>query len=203
MLSIDRLRGALTAALDLMASGRADVEYRLVGTGAALLHGVSLPAADIDLLVRERWQVDAIAAALGRDRCLSAPAWLAESRQYYANYEVRGVEVGISTVEVESEKDTIETFGPGPWVHYVLLPCGPYRVPTVVLELRLITELWRGRADRVQPIVRHLRANGCDMALLRRGMAARLPPRVQRDVLGQLGAIDDQSPRPGMARDDA
>lgn len=187
-LSPSRLRDALAASLDLMMPACADVEYRLVGTGAALLHGVELPAADIDLLVRQRRDVDAIAAALGSDRRLSAPAWLGRARQYYANYEVCGVEVGVSTVEVESEDDTIETFGPGPWLHFALLPCGPWQVPTVALELRLVTELWRGRRDRVEPIVRHLKAHGCDVALLRRALSARLAPDVQRDVLQRLGA---------------
>ena len=90
------------------------IDYRLVGTGAALLHGVSLPAADIDILVRERQNVDAFGTALAAFRCLEAPAWLAQTQQYYGNYEVNGVEVGISTVEVASEADTIETFGRGP-----------------------------------------------------------------------------------------
>ena len=53
-----RLREALSIVLDCITATSASFEYRLVGTGAALLHGVDLPAADIDLLVRVRQIVD-------------------------------------------------------------------------------------------------------------------------------------------------
>jgi hypothetical protein len=183
-----RLRKVLIVVLDHIAAALAPVDYRLVGTGAALLHGVELPAADIDLLVKERADVDAIGAALSPYRCLTVPAWLPCTRQYYANYEVRGVEVGISTVEIESDSDTIETFGRGPWERYVQLPCGSHTVPTVALELRLITELFRSRPDRYQPIIRYLQEAGCDSALIARGMAAAgLPEDLQERVLEQLG----------------
>jgi hypothetical protein len=48
----------------------AQIEYRLVGTGAALLHGVQLPAGDIDILVKEREDVDAFGSALSSFKCL-------------------------------------------------------------------------------------------------------------------------------------
>jgi len=144
-----------------------------------LLHGVELPAADVDILVKEREGVEAIDTALLPFRCLSASAWLPETRQYYGNYEVGGVEVWISTVEIQSEADTIETFGRGPWEHFTLLPCGPHTVPTAALELRLITELFRDRPDRYRPIIRHLQASGCDIDLIRRGMGAVGLPRFQ------------------------
>jgi hypothetical protein len=163
------------------------IEYRLVGTGAALLHGVELPAADVDILVRERDGVEAIGAALSPFKCLSAPGWLPGSAQYYANYDVHGVEVQISTVEIETEADIHETFGRGPWEHFTSIPCGPHTVPTVALELRLVTELSRQRPDRYQPIIRHIRAKGCDIALIHRGMgAAGLPQDVRENVLKQL-----------------
>jgi hypothetical protein len=41
----------------------AAIDYHLVGTSAALLHGVVLPAADIDILVRKRSNVDAFGLA--------------------------------------------------------------------------------------------------------------------------------------------
>ena len=84
---LDRARflEALNAFLDQVMPACARIEYRLVGTGAALLHGVPLPAADIDILVRERSSLDAFGAALSSSRCLEAPAWLAGSRQYYGN----------------------------------------------------------------------------------------------------------------------
>ena len=182
-----RLRETLITMLDHAMPAYAHVEYRLVGTGAALLHGVELPAADVDILVRQRQDVDAFGAALSPFRCLSTPAWLPETRQYYGNYDVNGVEVGISTVEIESEADTIETFGRGPWEHFIPIPCGPHTVPTVVLELRLITELFRDRPDRYQPIMRHMQVNGCDIDFIHRGMgAAGLPQAVQENVLRQL-----------------
>jgi hypothetical protein len=188
-----RLRETLIIVLDHALPARANVEYRLVGTGAALLRGVPLPARDIDILVKGRDDVDAFSSALSQFRCLDPPTWLPEARQFYANYEVNRVEVGISTVEADTNSDAIETLGRGPWEHFALIPCGRYFVPTVSLELRLITELFRGRPDRYNPIIRHMRANGYDITLIRRGMdAAGLPPALCADVLNELKGIDAQ-----------
>ncbi len=182
-----RLQQTLITMLDSIMPACAQVEYCLVGTSAALLHGVELPAADVDILVKERTDVDTISRALSPFRCLSVPAWLPDSRQYYASWEINGVEVEFSTVEVESDSDTIETFGRGPWVHSVLLPCGPYAVPTAALELRLITELARNRPERYQPIIRYMQQNGCDIDLLQRGMdAAGLPDDRQVVLRNQI-----------------
>ena len=75
----------------------------------------------------------------------------------------------------------------GPWEHFALLPCGPYTVPTVVLELRLITELFRNRPERSEPLIRFMQQNGCDVEFIRRGMVAGgLPQVVQDDVLKRL-----------------
>jgi hypothetical protein len=191
LLDRSRLQATLITVLDHVMPVYPDIDYRLVGTGAALLHGVDLPAGDVDILVRERSAVDAFDAALAPYACLEPPAWLSHSHQYYANYAVNGVEVGISTVEIETGSDIIETYGPGPWErHYVLLPCGPYTVPTVALELRLITELYRDRPERYRPLIQYIRARGCDLDLVRRGLAApRLPQAVQERVLGQLQGI--------------
>jgi hypothetical protein len=165
----------------------ARIAYRLVGTGAALLHGVRLPAGDIDILVKQREDVDALGSALSSFKCLDPPAWLPEARQYYANYEVNGIEVGISTVEVETASDALETLGRGPWEHFSLIPCGPYAVPTVALELRLITELGRERPDRYVPLIQHLQMHGCDIELVGRGLeVVRLPQAQVEDVLNQL-----------------
>jgi hypothetical protein len=154
-----------------------------------MLHGVDLPVGDLDILLLERTGVDAFAAALAPFDCLEPAAWLPEARQYYANYAVNGVEVGLSTVEVKTESDAIETYGPGPWQkHYSLLHCGPYQVPTVDLELRLITELYRDRPDRYTPLIGHLREHGCDLDLVRRGLSgARLPQEKVERVLRELG----------------
>jgi hypothetical protein len=200
ILDLRQLREVLTAFLDHTMPACAEIEYRLVGTGAALLHGVAMPAADIDILVRERRSVDAFGSALASFRCLEPPAWLPETQQYYGNYEISGVEVGISTVEVPSEADTIETFGRGPWERFTLLACGPYRVPTVALELRLITELYRDRPDRYEPIIGHLQLTGCDIDFIRRGLhALGLAPEVQEDVLGRLRARAPELPAAGNA----
>jgi hypothetical protein len=188
LLDRSRLRGTLITVLEHTLPVYPDIQYRLVGTGAALLHGVQLPAGDVDITVKERADVDAFGAALSSFECLEPPTWLPEARQYYANYRVHGVEVGVSTVEVETDSDAIETYGPGLWEHhYVLLPCGPYSVPTVKLELRLITELYRDRPERYNPLIQHLKVHGCDLDLVRRGLAGGwLPQAVQEDVLSQL-----------------
>jgi hypothetical protein len=186
----ERFREALTTFLGHVMPECERVEYRLVGTGAALLHGVSLPVADIDILARERRGVDAFASALSPFRCLEAPAWLACSRQYYASYYVDGVEVGLSTVEIDSEADTRETFGRGPWERFSIVPCGRYSVPAVALELRLVTELIRNRQDRSDPLIRHMQQHGCDLEFLRRGLeAAAIPAAVRGEVLCSLGEL--------------
>jgi hypothetical protein len=190
-LMLDRalLVETLTLVLDRVLPACADTPYRLVGTGAAMLHGVDLPVGDLDITLGERSDVDAFGSALSSFDCLEAPAWLPETRQYYANYLVNGVEVGLSTVEIETDSDTIETYGPGLWKkHYSLLPCGPYMVPTVNLELRLITELYRDRPNRYTPLIVYLQEQGCDLDLVRRGLGGgRLPPERVERVLRELG----------------
>ena len=136
--------------------------YRLVGTAAALLQGVALPVRDIDILCRERDAVDQFAGAMAGFPALQEPVWLAGDRQYYCNYDVAGVEVGASTVEVDVSHDTVETLGAGPWRHFREVPVGEHRVPAVRLELRLATETLRRRRDRSEPLISFLRAHGCD-----------------------------------------
>jgi hypothetical protein len=187
MLSPQQFRDTLVTVLDHSMPACAQIEYRLVGTGAALLQGVLLPTGDIDILVKERQSVDAFGSALASFKCRFSPAWMPEARQYYADCEVNGVGVGISTVEVETESDGLECVGRGPWEHYVLVSCGPYTIPAVALELRLVSELLRDRLDRYTPLIQHMRVNGCDIELVRRGMEARgLPQALQEKVLGQL-----------------
>jgi hypothetical protein len=183
----------LTLVLDHVLPACAEIPYRLVGTGAAMLHGVELPVGDLDIILVERSHVDAFGAALSLFTCLQPAAWLPHTRQYYANYKVLaagkdGVEVGLSTVEVETDSDTFETYGPGLWEkHYSLLPCGSYQVPTVDLELRLITEVYRDRPDRIVPLLAYLREHGCDLDLVRRGLSrGRLPQERVESVLRQL-----------------
>jgi hypothetical protein len=88
---------------------------------------------------------------------------------------------------VVSDADTIETFGRGPWEHFSLIPCGGYRVPTVALELRLVTELYRERPDRYQPLLAFMQAHGCDLDLVQRGLAMiGLPQSRQDEILNRL-----------------
>ena len=159
--------------------------YRLVGTAAALLQGVELPARDIDILCRERAAVDQFAAALAHCPALQEPVWLAGDHQYFCNYEVEGVEVGASTVEIDTGHDTTETFGTGPWRHFVEVPLGAHRVPAVRLELRLATELLR--RHRAEPLIAFLGAHGGDTPLAARALEnAGVARRTRTRVLARL-----------------
>jgi hypothetical protein len=162
----------LTKVLGLTTPLCKDVTYRLVGTAAALLHGVQLPCGDVDFLFKERRGVDAFASALGGFPCITPVIYLEQARQYFTEIDVQGVEVELSTVEWEMDSDGVECIGPGPWTHYDWLACGEYTVPAVGLELRLVTELVRDRPDRFEPIIAYLRAHGCDVELVRRGLVA-------------------------------
>ncbi|MEU6723576.1 hypothetical protein ABZ917_07700 [Nonomuraea wenchangensis] len=174
---------ALDMALTALKAVGADPVYRVVGTSAALLQGVHLPVGDIDLLVTRREDVNTFAAALSSFPCLHAASWLPEASQYFANYDVNGVAVGMSTVEKQADSDGMECVGDGPWQHYILIRCGSHRVPVVRLELRLITELLRDRPDRYEPLLDHMGSHGFDSALLQRAMTARrLPAERQRLV---------------------
>jgi hypothetical protein len=178
-LDLVRLRETLILFLDRTYPTCAQLDYRLVGTGAALLHGVCLPAADVDILVKERRCVDAFGSALSSFKCQEAPTWLPDMHQYYGNYDVNGIEVGISTVEIASDADTIETYGRSPWEHFKVITCGSHAVPTVALELRLITELHRNRPGHYKPIIQFMLQNGCDHTFIERGSKA---AGVQQDV---------------------
>ncbi len=146
-----------------------------------------MPAGDIDILVKKRNEVKVFDDALACFDCLVAPTFLEDMRQYYTEYKIKGVEVGISTVEIETDKDWIETYGPGPWIHYVLLPCGSYMVPAVKLELRLITKMYRNRPERYNPIIEFLRNKGHDESLLRRGIRG-IPENFQNIMLSRLSS---------------
>jgi hypothetical protein len=152
-LRLKDVTSALETALTALRVAGADPTYRVGGTSAALLQGVRLPVGDVDLLVARRKDVDAFAAALSSFPRLYAASWIPESSQYFARYDVHGVHVEISTVEQETDSDGMECVGRGPWQHYVLIACGPHRVPVVRLELRLATELLRDRPDRYEPLL--------------------------------------------------
>lgn len=173
--------------LDQLAEVDTELDYRLVGTSAALLQGVPLAAGDVDILLARRPDVDTIAAALAPFPCRTAPVWLPDSSQYFARYAVDDVDIEISTVEGPTEAETAECTGAGPWRHYVLVPCGTHRVPAVRLELRLVSELIRNRPVRAAALTTHLRSHGADLGLLQRAMTDRgLAPDQQRRVLDGL-----------------
>lgn len=197
-LTLEALKATLMTFLDLAGDLPAKSEYRLLGTAAALLHGVRLPANDVDLMVRRRADVDSFGAVLSSFQCLVTPNWLPDAMQYYGNYLVNGVEIGFSTVEVESQRDTVETYGRGPWQHYSMLSCGPYSVPTVALELRLHTELHRNRPERYEPILQYLQKHGCDHDLMTRCISqdCNLAPDMKTKVHNML----DRAPAPSQGR---
>jgi hypothetical protein len=187
-LRVADITATLDTVLTTMRAVGADITYRLGGTSAALLQGVQLPVGDIDLLVARREDVDKFGAAVATFSCLHAAAWLPESSQYFARYEVHGVKVEISTVEREVDSDGMECVGRGPWQHYVWIACGSHQVPAVRLELRLATELVRDRADRYDPLLDFMSAQGCDFDLLHRAMRDQgLSADRQRLVWDRLG----------------
>ena len=190
-----RVRNTLMIVLDHVAPLTSSVEYRVVGTAASALHGARVPVGDIDLLFRDRQSMDCFAAALATlpaAECLFPPAWLEPARQYFARYLVNGALIELSTIETETQSDTRECIGRGPWEHYSWVDCGRHRVPVVSLELRLLTELRRDRPDRFGPITEHMRQHGCNLELVRRGLpnvGGGMPEDRQREVLDQLSGV--------------
>lgn len=170
MLNRTKLLQVLTRVFEHAMPDLEKYNYRLVGTAASILHGVDIPSSDIDILFKKREGVDYLAKALSSYECTTKPDWFPEYNQYFAVFNVDDVDVELSTVEVETTSDAVETYGDGPWKHYTLLPCGPFKVPIVNLELRLITDIFRRRPDRYKPLIHHLKERSCDIELVRRGL---------------------------------
>jgi hypothetical protein len=190
----------LSLVLDLLDPGTTGFEYRLVGTGAALAQGVHLPTGDIDILVARREEVDRFAAALAGFPCLEPPEWLPQARQYFTHFEIDGIDVGASTVEVPTNAKAIECIGSGPWQHYVSITTAQHTVPAVALELRLVSELIRNRPDRYTPLIEHMRSNGADIELVQQSMREReVDPARQRQILNRLQ--DQPTPGEGVQPD--
>jgi hypothetical protein len=166
-----------------------DAEVRLVGTASSVLRGIELPANDVDILFRDRADVDSWFGALAAHFDADAPpTWIDDSQQYFARLHDGELTVELSTVEFESDGDTTECAGEGPWRHFDLVACGSLTMPAVATELRLITEVIRGRADRSVPILEHLRRVGCDLELIRRGLRdADVTPDVIARLTAELG----------------
>ncbi|MEV1249483.1 hypothetical protein ACIBO2_11590 [Nonomuraea sp. NPDC050022] len=194
-LTLTDVTTTLDMALDALGAADSNLAYRVCGTSAALLQGVPLRAGDIDILLGSREDVETFAAALSSFPCLYAASWLPESSQYFTRFAVNGVEVELSTVERQVDSDGWECAGSGPWQHYVLVTCGSHQVPVVRLELRLVTELLRDRADRYDPLLDHMGAHGFDSALLQRSMNAhQIPARHRRQVQDRLAGSSRGTP---------
>jgi hypothetical protein len=184
------LQKVLSVVLDQLDADASALEYRLVGTGAALAQGVQLPTGDIDILVARRGEVDRFAAALSGFPCLVPPAWLPDARQYFARFRVEQIDVEISTVERPADTETSAWIGP--WEHHVQIKLGTHIVPAICLELQLVTELVRDRPDRYTPLIQHMQVHGADLRLLLKAMREQeLNPVLQEEVLGHLR---DQQP---------
>ena len=185
-----RDRDDLEAVLRTAFTHIGEVRHRLVGTAAACWQGVDLPVGDIDLLVSRRHDVDAIAQALARFPCITAPRWLPASHQYFASHSVDGVEFSVSTVETPCPEDGWECQGPGPWRHYVTVD----GIDCVRLELRLTTELLRGRPDRYTPLLAHLTTHGADLELLHRSVTTRAVPETLAYLIGPVPSAPSEPP---------
>ena len=138
-----------------------------------MVHGVDLPAGDIDILLKDRAGIDAFSVSLSSFECLTTPQFLEGSKKYFSAFRINGVEVEFSTVEGQTESETHECTGSGPWVHYKIVSCGGHQVPVVCLELRLITEWSRHRPDRSSPIIQFMQSHGFDRELLARRLKDR------------------------------
>ena len=83
-----------------------------------------------------------------------------------------GVEVDASTVEAPTESGFIEARGSGPWALFLEIEVGERSIKAVAPELRLATELSRGREDRANLIAHWLHDHGHDGALLTNALDA-------------------------------
>jgi hypothetical protein len=190
--SLQELHSVLLRVLDLTDPEASGLQYRLVGTSAALAQGVHLPASDVDILVARRDDVDRFATALSWFQCSVSPVWLADARQYFARFQVEQIDVEISTLELPADTDTSEGTRPGPWEHYVWehyvqINLGRHVVPAVTLELQLITELVRDRPDRYTPLIEHMQMHGADLQFLLRAMREyELNPALQERIVARL-----------------
>lgn len=170
-LTTGQLRDTLATVLDLV-EREGNFDYRLIGTAADLLRGVPLQPSDVDFLVKTRAEIDTFGRALAAFRCLTPPTWLECGGQYYAAYEVDGVEVDASTVETPTESGFIEARGSGPWTHFREIEVGERSIKAVAPELRLATELSRDRQDRANLIAHWLHDHGHDATLLANALDA-------------------------------
>jgi hypothetical protein len=98
-----------------------------------------------------------------------------DRHQYFASFTIDAVKVEISTIELTSDLDVMETFGTGPWKHFSLAKIGEYVIPIVAIELRLVTEIMRGRDDRIESIIAYLKETNINKKLLIRALSTERP----------------------------
>jgi hypothetical protein len=171
-LAAERVRNALQTVIGRCRDDGGPFTCCLIGTAAACLRGVPLVARDIDLLVRDRADVDTFARALAHYPCLRPPSWLADARQYIAAFAVDGITVEASTVEWPTPSAYLEALGEGPWRFSSEIVVGTVSIRTVAPELRLATELRRDRPDQIGALTAWLGERGYDPELLDHAMAA-------------------------------
>ncbi len=164
MITAAQVVGAITPILDDIV--RLSDRVRVVGTASSALRGIALPVGDVDILARDRDAVDELVAASG-----SPPATVLETpfgHQYIADHQLAGVPVQLSTVESSptGRQRLAECVGEAPWRYFSLVDVAGRPVPVVASELRLASDLMRGRDDRWRPVAAHLRATGFDLELL-------------------------------------
>ncbi len=185
MVKRDQVVGALTPVLDDVV--RLSERIRLVGTASSALRGIDLPVADVDILARDRDTVDELVTASG-----SPPATVIATpfgQQYLADHHLAGVPVQFSTVEsdVSGRRRLAECVGETPWRYFSLVTVAGRPLPCVASELRVASDLMRGREDRWRPIAAHLVATGFDVELLRQAVLG-FPPPLLDELQRALGA---------------
>jgi hypothetical protein len=181
----DEAIGAIRSLLPALE--RCGDDVRLVGTASSLLRGIELPAGDVDILAKDRAVVDQLAHEADDAGGMRAagPRWIDTpfGGQYIADYDVGGVLVEFSTVElsVPDPSYVAECAGDAPWLHFDTIDVEGYAVLVVASELRLLSDVIRGRADRWLPIAWFLSEHGYDERLLSAAMA-RVPSELGAEV---------------------
>ena len=166
---------------------RSGAHVRIVGTASSLLRGIDLPAGDVDILADDRTVVDRLARAADDSGATrdAGPRWIDTpfGGQYIADYHVGSAPIEFSTVElsVPDPNYLAECAGDAPWLHFDSIDIDGYAIPVVASELRLLSDVVRGRADRWRPIASFLAKYGYDERLLSAVMV-RLPSELQAEV---------------------
>jgi hypothetical protein len=164
VITADQVVAALSPVLDDLV--RVSERVRVVGIASSALRGIVLPVGDVDILARDRATVDELVLAFG-----SPSATVIETpfgHQYLADHIIGGASVQVSTDEstASGRRRLAECVGDTPWRYYTLVDVAGQPIPVVASELRLASDLMRGRPDRWRPIAAHLRTMGFDVELL-------------------------------------